>query len=80
VGVSINDHQPDSALDLIRTGHIDAVQVIYNIFDQSPQRNLFGLVQQMNVGVLARVPLDEGALTGTITEQTEFDPKDFRAA
>lgn len=80
VGVSINDHQPDSALDLIRTGCIDAVQVIYNIFDQGPEKNLFSLVQQMNIGVLARVPLDEGALAGTITETTEFDPKDFRAA
>jgi aryl-alcohol dehydrogenase-like predicted oxidoreductase len=79
VGVSINDHQPDSALELVRTGLVDSVQVIYNIFDQSPEKNLFPLAQKMNVGVLARVPFDEGSLTGNITEQTVFDPKDFRA-
>ncbi len=80
VGVSINDHQPDSALELIRTGCVDAVQVIYNIFDQTPERNLLALAGQMNVGVIARVPFDEGSLTGTITEQTVFDPKDFRTS
>ena len=78
VGVSINDHQPDSALELIRTGLIDTVQVIYNIFDQSPERNLFPLCLERNIGVLARVPLDEGALTGRITEDSTFPPGDFR--
>ena len=80
VGVSINDHQPDSALGIIKTGCIDAVQVIYNIFDQSPERKLLPLTQQMNVGVIARVPFDEGSLTGSITEETVFDPKDFRSS
>lgn len=79
VGVSINDHQPDSAIELIRTGLIDTVQVIYNIFDQSPERNLLPLCQQFNIGVLARVPLDEGSLTGNITENTTFEPTDFRS-
>ncbi len=79
VGVSINDHQPDSALDLIQTGLIDTVQVIYNIFDQSPEKNLFPLAQKHNIGVLARVPLDEGALTGTMTLDTQFEPDDFRS-
>ncbi|HZT37201.1 MAG TPA: aldo/keto reductase [Bryobacteraceae bacterium] len=78
VGISINDHQPDSALEAVQTGLIDAVQVIYNIFDQSPERNLFRLTQQMGVGVLARVPLDEGGLTGTIDENTTFPKGDFR--
>jgi aryl-alcohol dehydrogenase-like predicted oxidoreductase len=78
VGVSINDHQPDSALDLIRTGLIDTVQVIYNVFDQTPERNLFPLCQTENIGVIARVPLDEGALTGNITPATKFPPGDFR--
>ena len=78
VGVSINDHQPDSALELVRTGLIDTVQVIFNVFDQSPERNLFPLTRQLNIGVIARVPLDEGALTGTITETTKFDERDFR--
>jgi aryl-alcohol dehydrogenase-like predicted oxidoreductase len=79
VGISINDHQPDSALEIVKTGLIDTVQVIYNIFDQSPQKNLFPLTQQMNIGVLARVPLDEGSLTGTITDSTTFEPNDFRS-
>lgn len=79
VGVSINDHQPDSALELVRSGSIDAVQVIYNIFDQSPENQLFPLTKQMNVGVLARVPFDEGSLTGNITEDTAFHPKEFRS-
>jgi aryl-alcohol dehydrogenase-like predicted oxidoreductase len=79
-GVSINDYQPDSALELVRTGVVDSVQVIYNIFDQSPERNLFPLCQERHVGVLARVPLDEGALTGAITPQTVFEPGDFRAS
>lgn len=78
-GISINDHQPDSALTAIETGLIDTVQVIYNIFDQSPETNLFPLCQKHDIGVLSRVPLDEGALTGAITETTEFDPSEFRA-
>jgi len=79
VGVSINDHQPDSALELMASGLIDSVQVIYNIFDQTPENKLFALAQEKNVGVLARVPFDEGALTGTVNEHTVFDPKEFRA-
>jgi aryl-alcohol dehydrogenase-like predicted oxidoreductase len=56
------------------------VQVIYNIFDQTPERNLFALARELNVGVIARVPFDEGSLTGAITEQAVFDPKDFRSS
>ena len=79
VGISINDHQPDSALETIDTGLIDTVQVIYNIFDQSPERNLFRKTMEKNIGVLARVPLDEGGLTGNITESTTFPRGDFRS-
>ena len=79
MGISINDHQPDSALDVIRTGLVDTVQVIYNIFDQTPEKNLFPLTQELDIGVLARVPLDEGSLTGVITEHSEFAPDDFRS-
>jgi aryl-alcohol dehydrogenase-like predicted oxidoreductase len=79
VGISINDHQPDSALDIIKSGLIDTVQVIYNIFDQTPEKNLFPLAMERNIGVIARVPLDEGALTGTITEHTHFEREDFRS-
>lgn len=77
-GVSISEHDPDSALQVVDTGAIDAVQVIYNIFDQSPERNLFPLCEKRKIGVLARVPLDEGGLTGTITEDTKFEPGEFR--
>ncbi len=77
-GISISEHDPDSALRTIETGAFTAVQVIYNIFDQSAEKNLFPLCQKMKVGVLARVPLDEGGLTDTITEHTTFPPGDFR--
>ncbi len=77
-GISITEHEPDSALEAVKTGVITAVQVIYNIFDQSAEKNLFPLCQKMKVGVLARVPLDEGGLTGTIDENTTFEPGDFR--
>jgi aryl-alcohol dehydrogenase-like predicted oxidoreductase len=77
-GISVAEHDPDSALEAVKTGLIDSVQVIYNIFDQTPEKNLFPLCQQKKVGVLARVPLDEGGLTGTITENTHFAPGDFR--
>jgi aryl-alcohol dehydrogenase-like predicted oxidoreductase len=79
-GISVSEHEPDSALEALKTGLINAVQVIYNIFDQSAETNLFPLCQQMKVGVLARVPLDEGGLTGTINERTVFEPGEFREA
>lgn len=79
VGISINDHQPDTALEIIETGLIDTVQVIYNIFDQAPETNLFPLAVKRDVGVIARCPLDEGALTGKIDQYTQFEPTDFRA-
>jgi aryl-alcohol dehydrogenase-like predicted oxidoreductase len=78
VGVSINDHQPDSAIELIETGLIDTVQVIYNVFDQSPEQALFPACVKHNIGVLARVPFDEGSLTGRIDERTVFPSGDFR--
>lgn len=77
-GVSVSEHDPDSALEAVKTGLFNAVQVIYNIFDQTAEKNLFPLCQKMQVGVLARVPLDEGGLTGTITEDTQFEPGEFR--
>ncbi|MDX2151656.1 MAG: aldo/keto reductase [Bryobacteraceae bacterium] len=78
-GISVTEHEPDTVLDAIRTGLVDAVQVIYNIFDQSPERALFPLCQESGVGVLARVPLDEGALTGAITEDTDLSGDEFRS-
>ena len=78
-GISVNDHQPESVLDACATGVIDTIQVIYNVFDQSPEQELLPLAGKLDIGVLARVPFDEGALTGAITPQTEFDPGEFRA-
>lgn len=77
-GISINDHQPDTALGVLETGLIDTVQVIYNIFDQTPERNLFPACQKHDIGVIVRVPFDEGALTGRITAKTTFPEGDFR--
>jgi len=77
-GVSINDHQPESALRLAASGKADALQVIYNIYDQTPEARLFPLCTEKKIGVIARVPLDEGALTGAITPETTFPIGDFR--
>jgi aryl-alcohol dehydrogenase-like predicted oxidoreductase len=79
VGISLSEHEPDTGLGAVDTGLIDAVQVIYNIFDQSPARALFPKCIEKNIGVLARVPLDEGGLTGKIDESTSFLPEDFRS-
>src|SRR5882724_7454163 len=78
VGVSVSEHDPDSALEIMKTGLIDAVQVIYNIFDQTPEAKMFPLAREYNIGILARVPLDEGALSGHFSESTTFPDGDFR--
>ena len=78
-GISINDHQPANGLRLVERGAVDTVQVIYNIFDQSPEDELFPACREHGVGVIARVPLDEGGLTGRIGPETEFAGDDFRA-
>jgi aryl-alcohol dehydrogenase-like predicted oxidoreductase len=78
IGISINRWEPDNALKTLRTGLIDAVQVIYNIFDQAPEDRLFPLCQEQNVGIIARVPFDEGTLTGTFTTETTFPEGDWR--
>jgi aryl-alcohol dehydrogenase-like predicted oxidoreductase len=77
-GVSINDHQAANAVKLIESGAVDTVQVIYNVFDQSPEDELLPACEQHGIGVLARVPFDEGSLTGTIGPDTEFPDGDFR--
>jgi aryl-alcohol dehydrogenase-like predicted oxidoreductase len=77
-GVSINDHEPETALELVRSGIVDTVQVIHNIFDQSPEDELFPAVNEHDVGVVARVPFDEGGLTGSISADSQFPEGDFR--
>jgi aryl-alcohol dehydrogenase-like predicted oxidoreductase len=78
LGVSINDHEPATALRAAASGLFDAVQVIYNIFDPTPAQELFPACQRHGVGVIARVPFDEGGLLGTITPDTVFPEGDFR--
>ncbi len=77
-GVSINDHEPASAVPLVRSGAVDTVQVIYNVFDQSPEDELLPACVEQGVGVIVRVPLDEGGLTGRITPETTFPEGDWR--
>jgi aryl-alcohol dehydrogenase-like predicted oxidoreductase len=77
-GVSNNDHEPSNAVRLVESGQVDTVQVIYNVFDQSPEDELFPAVEAARVGVIARVPFDEGSLTGRITPDTQFPEGDFR--
>lgn len=78
-GISINRWEPWNALDTLRTGLIDAVQVIYNIFDQAPEDELFPLCEQLQIAVIARVPFDEGSLTGTLTKDTRWPEGDWRS-
>jgi aryl-alcohol dehydrogenase-like predicted oxidoreductase len=78
-GISINDHQSENALSLVETGMVDTVQVIYNIFDQSAKDALLATCQKHQVGVIVRVPFDEGGLTGRVTPETKFPNGDFRS-
>ncbi|MEO3756010.1 aldo/keto reductase [Streptomyces sp. B6B3] len=77
-GVSVNDHQPDDALALVRSGVVDTVQVIYHVFDQSPATALLPACAEHGVGVIVRVALDEGGRTGRITADSTFPEADFR--
>lgn len=77
-GVSINDYQPDNVLSLIESGHVDTVQVIYNMFHQAPEERLLPTCAERDIGVIVRVALDEGGLTGTVKAGTTFPAGDFR--
>jgi aryl-alcohol dehydrogenase-like predicted oxidoreductase len=78
-GLSLNRWQPENGIKAIRTGLVDVVQVIYNVFDQAPEDELFPVCQEFNVGVIARVPLDEGSLGGKMTAETRFPESDWRS-
>ena len=78
-GLSLNRWEPENGIRAIKTGLVDVVQVIYNIFDQSPEDQLFPVCRDFDVGVIARVPLDEGSLGGKMTLQTKFPEGDWRA-
>lgn len=78
-GLSLNRWEPENGAKAIRTGLVDAVQVIYSIFDQSPEDELFPLCQELNIGVIDRVALDEGSLGGKMTRETKFPKDDWRS-
>jgi aryl-alcohol dehydrogenase-like predicted oxidoreductase len=78
IGISMNRWEPWNGIRAVRSGLIDTVQVIYNIFDQNPKDELFPACREMNVGVIARVPFDEGSLTGTLTKESKWPFGDWR--
>jgi aryl-alcohol dehydrogenase-like predicted oxidoreductase len=78
VGISINRWEPSNVIRALDTGLIDAVQVVYNVFDQAPEDELFPYCQAHDIGVIARVPFDEGSLTGTLTPDSRWPEGDFR--
>ncbi len=78
IGVSVHDNMEDESLDLIETGRVETIQVVYNILAQTPKKNLFPKAQKHNIGIIARVPLAYGALTGKFTKETTFADTDFR--
>jgi aryl-alcohol dehydrogenase-like predicted oxidoreductase len=78
VGISVNRWEPANGMRTLRTGLIDAVQVIYNIFDQAPEDELFPLCRELDIAAIARVPFDEGSLTGTLGTGSRWPDGDFR--
>jgi aryl-alcohol dehydrogenase-like predicted oxidoreductase len=78
-GLSLNRWQPENGVKALHTGLVDVVQVIYSIFDQSPEDRLFPVCKELNIGVIARVALDEGSLGGKMTPETKFPESDWRS-
>ena len=78
LGISVNRWQPANVLRALDTGLIDAVQVVYNVFDQSPEDELFPYCIEHDIAIIARVPFDEGSLTGTLTADSTWPQGDFR--
>ena len=79
VGISLNRWEPWNGVRAVRSGLVDAVQVIYNIFDQNPEDELFPACREKDVAIIARVPFDEGSLTGTLTMQSSWPANDWRS-
>lgn len=79
MGISVNRWEPENGIEALKTGKLDAVQVIYNIFDQAPEDKLFPCCDALDIAVIARVPFDEGTLTGTMTKETTFPEGDWRS-
>ena len=78
IGISINRWQPANVLRALETDLIDAVQVVYNVLDQNPEDELFPVCREKNIAIIARVPFDEGSLTGTLTANSSWPAGDFR--
>jgi len=78
IGISVNRWEPANVVRALETGLIDAVQVVYNIFDQAPEDRLFPVCQDLGVAIIARVPFDEGSLTGTMTVDDTWPAGDWR--
>jgi aryl-alcohol dehydrogenase-like predicted oxidoreductase len=78
IGISLNRWEPTNGLAALRTGLIDCVQVVYNVFDQNPEDELFPLCRERGIAIIARVPFDEGSLTGTLTRTSRWPSGDWR--
>ncbi len=79
MGISINRWEPENVIEALHTNLIDAVQGIYNIFDQAPEDVLLPLCRKLDIAFIARVPFDEGTLTGNISKETTFPEEDWRS-
>jgi len=77
-GISVNRWEPENCIETLNTDLIDSIQTIYNIFDQAPEDLLFKVCREKDVAIIARVPFDEGTLTGNITKETTFPEGDWR--
>ncbi len=77
-GISVNRWEPANVIKALRTGLVDSVQVVYNVFDQNPEDELFPVCRELDIAVIARVPFDEGSLTGTLTKDSRWPEGDWR--
>ena len=78
VGVSTPEHDQNAVIDLMKNGHVDTVQVIYNIFEQEPAAELLPVAMETGTGIIVRMAFDEGVLTGKYTKDHVFPEGDFR--
>ena len=77
-GISVNRWEPTNCIKSLESGLIDSVQVIYNVFDQNPEDVLFPYCEKNKIAIIARVPFDEGSLTGTLNKDSKWEKGDFR--
>lgn len=77
-GISVSATRPNEANKHVTEERIDSIQVVYNILDQSPEKELFPLAKKHNIGIITRQPLAAGGLTGKFTKHTKFPKGDWR--